>query len=124
MGGIFKLKSKFRPTGDHPEAIKRLEPPSRKRYGGPGALLEYAVMHNDEAERLRGLSRPGLAPFPHRAACRSLEEPLEERLRTIAAQRWHRTDPLPRIREETAGQIDADALDFRNDGGSGGLPEQ
>ena len=37
------------------EAIKRLEPPSRKRYGGPGALLEYAVMHNDEAEadRLR-----------------------------------------------------------------------
>ena len=37
------------------EAIKRLEPPSRKRYGGPGALLEYSVMHNDEAEadRLR-----------------------------------------------------------------------
>ena len=37
------------------EAIKRLEPPSRVRYGGPGALLEYAVMHNDEeeAERLR-----------------------------------------------------------------------
>ena len=37
------------------EATKRLEPPSRKRYGGPGALLEYAVMHNNEAEadRLR-----------------------------------------------------------------------
>ena len=37
------------------EAIKRLEPPSRVRYGGPGALLEYAVMHGDEeeAERLR-----------------------------------------------------------------------
>ena len=35
------------------EAIKRLEPPSRKRYGGPGALLEYAVMHNDEAEAAR-----------------------------------------------------------------------
>ena len=35
------------------EAIKRLEPPSRKRYGGPGALLEYAVMHNDEAEAER-----------------------------------------------------------------------
>ena len=32
------------------EAIKRLEPPSRKRYGGPGALLECAVMHGDEAE--------------------------------------------------------------------------
>ena len=41
--------------GNTIEAIKRLEPPSRKRYGGPGALLEYAVMHNDEAEadRLR-----------------------------------------------------------------------
>ena len=37
------------------EAIKRLEPPSRVRYGGPGVLLEYAVMHGDEeeAERLR-----------------------------------------------------------------------
>ena len=35
------------------EAIKRLEPPSRVRYGGPGALLEYAVMHNDEAEAAR-----------------------------------------------------------------------
>ena len=48
------------------EAIKRLEPPSRVRFllraahyggqdGGPGALLEYAVMHGDEeeAERLR-----------------------------------------------------------------------
>ena len=37
------------------EAIKRLEPPSRVCYGAPGALLEYAVMHNDEdeAERLR-----------------------------------------------------------------------
>ena len=37
------------------EEIKRLEPPSRKRYGAPGALLEYAVQHDDdaEAERLR-----------------------------------------------------------------------
>ncbi len=37
------------------EAIKKLEPPSRVRYGGPGALLEYAVMHGDEkeAERIR-----------------------------------------------------------------------
>ena len=36
------------------EAIKRLEPPSRVRYGGQdgvsGALLEYAVMHGTEAE--------------------------------------------------------------------------
>lgn len=30
------------------EEIKRLELPSRVRYGGPGALLEYAVMHGDE----------------------------------------------------------------------------
>ena len=47
------------------EAIKRLEPPSRKRYGGPGALLEYAVMHNGEAgaERIRAvLAAYGLAP--------------------------------------------------------------
>jgi len=37
------------------EAIKRLEPPSRVRYGGPSALLEHAVMHDDEgeAERIR-----------------------------------------------------------------------
>ena len=37
------------------EAIKKLEPPSRVRYGAPSALLEYAVMHGDEkeAERIR-----------------------------------------------------------------------
>ena len=37
------------------EAVKRLEPPSRVRYGAPSALLEYAVMHGDEeeAERIR-----------------------------------------------------------------------
>ena len=35
------------------EAIKRLEPPSRVRCGVSGALLEYAVMHGDEAERIR-----------------------------------------------------------------------
>ena len=36
-------------------AIKRLEPPSRVRCGVSDALLEYAIMHNDEdeAERLR-----------------------------------------------------------------------
>ena len=47
------------------EAIKRLEPPSRVRYGAPGMLLEYAVMHNDdaEAERVRAvLAAYGLAP--------------------------------------------------------------
>ena len=35
------------------EAIKRLEPPSRVRDGVSDALLEYAVMHGDEAERIR-----------------------------------------------------------------------
>ena len=66
-------------TDDTIEAIKRLEPPSRVRYGAPGtcgrlcalrvrrwrisppkrsfcgASLEYAVMHDDEeeAERIR-----------------------------------------------------------------------
>ena len=35
------------------EAIKRLEPPSRVRYGVSGALLECAVMHGDEAEHIR-----------------------------------------------------------------------
>ena len=33
------------------EAIKRLEPPSRVRYGVSGALLEYAVMHGDGKDR-------------------------------------------------------------------------
>ena len=35
---------------DKIEAIKRLEPPSRMRFGGSSAMLEYAVMHGDEAE--------------------------------------------------------------------------
>ena len=35
------------------EAIKRLEPPSRVRYGGSDTLLEYAVMHDDEEEAAR-----------------------------------------------------------------------
>ena len=35
------------------EAIERIEPPSRVRYGGPGALLEHAVMHDDEEETER-----------------------------------------------------------------------
>ena len=41
--------------GNSIEAIERLEPPSRVCYGGPGALLEYTVMHGDEeeAERIR-----------------------------------------------------------------------
>ena len=35
------------------EAIKKLESPSRMRYGAPGALLEYAVMNVDEKEAER-----------------------------------------------------------------------
>ena len=55
-------------------AIKRLEPPSRVRfllraahYGGQdgvsGALLEYAVMHGDEAERIREERTGGCVGF-------------------------------------------------------------
>jgi hypothetical protein len=41
------------------EEIKRLERPSRIRFGVSSALLEYAVMHGDEdeAERLRAALR-------------------------------------------------------------------
>ena len=47
--------------GGQVEEIKRLERPSRIRFGVSSALLEYAVMHGDEAEpptpRLRRSSR-------------------------------------------------------------------
>ena len=39
--------------GGQVEALTRLEPPSRVRYGAPGAVLEYAVRHGDEAEAER-----------------------------------------------------------------------
>ena len=45
------------------EAIKRLEPSSRVCYGAPGALLEYAVMHGDEAERIREERTGGCVVF-------------------------------------------------------------
>ena len=45
------------------EAIKRLEPPSRVRDGVSGALLEYAVMHGDEAERIRDERTGGCVGF-------------------------------------------------------------
>ena len=45
------------------EAIKRLEPPSRVCYGVPGALLEYAAMHGDEAERIREERTGGCVGF-------------------------------------------------------------
>ena len=44
-------------------AIKRLEPPSRVRCGAPGALLEYAVMRGDEAERIREERTGGCVGF-------------------------------------------------------------
>ena len=45
------------------EAIKRLEPPSRVRDGVSGALLEHAVMHGDEAERIRDERTGGCVGF-------------------------------------------------------------
>ncbi len=45
------------------EAIKRLEPPSRVRCGVSGALLEYAVMHGDDAERIREERTGGCVGF-------------------------------------------------------------
>ena len=45
------------------EAIKRLEPPSRVRDGAPGVLLECAVMHGDEAERIREERTGGCVGF-------------------------------------------------------------
>ena len=45
------------------EAIKRLEPPSRVRCGVSGALLECAVMHGDEAERIRDERTGGCVGF-------------------------------------------------------------
>jgi hypothetical protein len=44
------------------EAIKRLEPPSRVRYGASGALLD-AVIHGDEAERIREERTGGCVGF-------------------------------------------------------------
>ena len=48
---------------DKIEAIKRLEPPSRVRAGAPGALLEFAIMHGDEAERIREERAGGCVGF-------------------------------------------------------------
>ena len=41
------------PRNDTKTEIKRFEPPSRVCYGALCALLEYAVMHGDEAEAER-----------------------------------------------------------------------
>ena len=64
MDFIYGAKTMAMPQRDDPpaprlrrtgtiEAIKRLEPPSRVRYGVSGALLEYAVMNGDEEESER-----------------------------------------------------------------------
>ena len=45
------------------EAIKRLEPSSRVRYDVSGALLEHAVMHGGEAERIREERTGGCVGF-------------------------------------------------------------
>ena len=45
------------------EASKRLEPPSRVRCGMSGALLEYAVMRGDEADRIREERTGGCVGF-------------------------------------------------------------
>lgn len=45
------------------EAIKRLEPSSRVRYDVSGALLEHAVMHGGEAERIREEMTGGCVGF-------------------------------------------------------------
>ena len=58
----YALRRTRRRTGTI-EAIKRLEPPSRVRYGVSGALLEYAVMHGDEAERIREERTGGCVGF-------------------------------------------------------------
>ena len=49
--------------GNTIEAIKLLEPPSRVRCGVSGALLEYAVMYGDEAERIRKERTGGCVGF-------------------------------------------------------------
>ena len=61
MGGVEAMAMPQRDNTS--EAIKRLEPPSRERYGVSGALLEYAVMHGDEAEHIREERAGGCVGF-------------------------------------------------------------
>ena len=62
------------------EAIKRLEPPSRVRYGVPGALLEYAVMHIRLHLR-RQVARRSVATEPRSGRKRPSDEEETERIR-------------------------------------------
>ena len=63
FGGQVRSAVALASLGGQVEEIKRLERPSRIRFGASSALLEYAVMHRDEAEaepptpRLRRPSR-------------------------------------------------------------------
>ena len=66
--------------GNSIEAIKRLETPSRVRYGGPGALLEYAVMHI-RLRRRRQVARRSVATEPRSGRKRPSDEAEAERLR-------------------------------------------
>jgi hypothetical protein len=77
--------------GNTIEAIKRFEPPSRvrfllraARYGGQdgvsGALLEHAVMHDDEAERIRNERTGGCVGF---AEGRREDEMLEGQIPSV-----------------------------------------
>ncbi len=38
------------------DAIKRLQPPSRVRYGAPGTLLGHAVMHTKDVAEKDGIT--------------------------------------------------------------------
>ena len=67
------------------EAIKRLEPPSRVRYGVPGALLEHAVMHGDEAERVREERTGGCVGFAEGRRSRG-DRPTGARMSVISFQ--------------------------------------
>ena len=64
------------------EAIKRLEPPSRVRYGVSGALLEYAVMHGDDAERIRDERTGGCVGFAEGRRSRG-DRPTGARMRVV-----------------------------------------
>ena len=64
------------------EAIKRLDPPSRVRCGVSGALLEYAVMHGDEAERIREERTGGCVGFVEGRRSRG-DRPTGARMRVV-----------------------------------------
>ena len=62
------------------EEIKRLKPPSRERYGAPGALLEYVVQHI-RLRRRRQVARRSVATEPRSGRKRPSDEAEAERIR-------------------------------------------